>query len=264
MLYSGSLLTMNLLRQLSTDTLALLQEFYDERNAQQKLLASLKQGNVAADGKEEPKTPGGPLDMSAFAEDWNASQFWNTDNTADILAAALAGVYDESELNPVAVAVVSAPSVFAGIKRLVHSSDSKTSRPTLLSKVKLLEYDTRFFAWPEFTFYDYNEPYKLPTDLKGSFDAILLDPPFLNDDCQTKMALTVRWLAKSWSSHSNSGVKIVVCTGERMAELVERLYGKVGVKMTDFEINHAKLANEYRCYANFEVKGVWKFIDGEE
>jgi hypothetical protein len=231
----------------------LLQQFHAERDAQQKLLASLETDKNAPGG-EASEGDGGPLDMSAFAEDWNASQFWYTNETADILAAALTHGSPET-MN---VAVVSAPSVFAGLKRLIASSP----KPHIES-MKILEFDNRFAAWPEFTHYDYTAPLKLPPEMKGKFDRIILDPPFLSDDCQTKAALTIRWLANTWNASSEgiSGIKVMVCTGERMADLIDKLYGKIGVKMTDFEIKHAKgLGNEFRCYANFEQEGVWKFV----
>jgi hypothetical protein len=70
-------------------------------------------------------------------------------------------------------------------------------------------------------------------------------------------ALTVRWLAKSWTAET---IRLLVCTGERMENLVTtKLYGKVGTSTTDYEIKHAKgLSNEFRCYANFECDA-WKW-----
>jgi len=77
----------------------------------------------------------------------------------------------------------------------------------------------------------------------------------LSDDCQTKTALTVRYLAKSWAADdgTSDGLRFISCTGERVGEIIARLYGKIGVKTTTFEPAHSKgLSNEFRCYANFE------------
>lgn len=76
-------------------------------------------------------------------------------------------------------------------------------------------------------------------------------------------ALTVRWLAKSWTAKSlanDAGAfKLIVCTGERMETLVTKLYSKVRTRTTTFEVKHAKgLSNEFRCYANFECEN-WKW-----
>lgn len=55
-------------RQLPADTLALLKEFYGEKDTRQKQFEDLK-------AKAEDDFDGN-LSMEAFTEDWNASQFW--------------------------------------------------------------------------------------------------------------------------------------------------------------------------------------------
>lgn len=115
------------------------------------------------------------------------------DRTATALAEQLlAGASDDT-----AIAVVSAPSVFIQLKNL--TGGSRGIRPRLT----LLEYDERFSVFKEFTFYDYQQPTKLPgesnstdkrvetinnyvAELKGKFDRIICDPPFLSEECQTK------------------------------------------------------------------------------
>ncbi|KAF2130105.1 hypothetical protein P153DRAFT_366577 [Dothidotthia symphoricarpi CBS 119687] len=226
--------------QLSGGALDALKEFYGERDARQKQFEELK-------GQAEDEFEG-KLSMDAFTEDWNASQFWYSDETAaDLARQLLDGATDETK-----IAVVSAPSAFIQLKNLMASGEYKC-RPQL----KLLEYDERFAVFKEFVQYDFEKAIKLPAELKGSFDRIICDPPFLSQDCQTKAALTVRWLAKSWTPES---LRLLVCTGERMEELVtEKLYGKVGTRTTDYEIKHSKgLSNEFRCYANFECE-TWKW-----
>lgn len=53
--------------------------------------------------------------MEAFTEDWNASQFWYSDETATVLAKQLLdGATDETR-----IAVVSAPSAFIQLKNLI-------------------------------------------------------------------------------------------------------------------------------------------------
>lgn len=71
----------------------------------------------------------------------------------------------------------------------------------------VLEYDRRFATYgQEFIFYDYNEPLALPEDVAPqSFDIILADPPYLSEDCLTKVAQTVKYLAKG---------KVLLCTDE--------------------------------------------------
>ncbi|KAF2702700.1 hypothetical protein K504DRAFT_419905 [Pleomassaria siparia CBS 279.74] len=228
--------------RLSGGALDALKEFYSERDAQLKKFEDLK-----AQAEEDLQ---GKLSMEAFQEDWNASQFWYSDETATIFARQLLdGATDDTH-----IAVVSAPSVFIQLKNLLASGEY-TSRP----QIKLLEFDERFAVFKEFVQYDFEKPMRLPVELKGSFDRIIADPPFLSQDCQTKTALTVRWLAKSWApidpSNKTDSFHLIVSTGERMESIISKLYTKTGLRPTSFEPKHAKgLSNEFQCCANFECE----------
>ena len=230
--------------QLSTDTLRLLQDFEKEKDERSKQFENLRD-----QVEDQFRSQDGKLSMDLFSEDWNASQFWYTNETAKLLAKQLLhGAGDNSS-----IAVVSAPSVYIQLRNLL-SEQKDTVKPRLC----LLEYDKRFEVLrDDFVFYDFQYPLQLPPELKGRFDRIICDPPFLSDDCQTKTALTVRFLAKSWNSPTT--VRMISCTGERMEPLVNRLYSSLGVKTTTFEPEHSKgLSNEFRCYANFECVD-WKW-----
>ncbi|KAI1136343.1 putative N6-adenine methyltransferase-domain-containing protein [Hypoxylon sp. FL0543] len=233
---------------LSSHALSALQEFYGERDAHADKFEKLK---AAA---EEQHAGSQPLSMDAFTEDWNESQFWYSDETATLLAKQLLDGVREDEV----IAVVSAPSVFVALKNLLNT-DSTLPKP---AKVYLLEHDQRFSVFPEFIFYDFQQPIKLPAHLKGSVDRIICDPPFLSEDCQTKAALTVRWMSRPSSganSHSSPHPRLIVCTGERMETLVTKLYRSFGARTTTYEPRHARgLSNEFYCYANFECDA-WRF-----
>ena len=57
-----------------------------------------------------------------------------------------------------------------------------------------------------FIFYDYNDPLSLPETLKEhSFDLVMADPPFLNEECLAKTSETIKYLTKD---------KIILCTGK--------------------------------------------------
>ncbi|KAJ4023887.1 Protein-lysine N-methyltransferase efm5 [Fusarium irregulare] len=93
-------------------------------------------------------------------------------------------------------------------------------------------------------------------NLKGSLDSVIIDPPFFSNDCQTKFALTGRWLVKPKSP------RVIVCTGERMAPIIDKLYRSLEVYPTTFEPAHAGLSNHYYCYANFE-SSTWDWRSDE-
>jgi hypothetical protein len=102
--------------------------------------------------------------MDAFTEDWNASQFWYSDETATLLAKRLLdGATSES-----AVAVVSAPSVFIQMKNIL-SSGAVSVKPEIV----LLEYDQRFSVFKEFVFYDFASPTRLPGEYSSSWILVM-------------------------------------------------------------------------------------------
>lgn len=234
------------LPQLSGDTLQLLQQFNEEKDARTKQFEEVK-----AQSELNFSNGAAQLSMNLFTEDWNASQFWYTDTTARTIAQQLLECINEDS----AIAVVSAPSVFVQLKNILAESTT-----AIKPRLCLLEYDTRFEIFgSDFVPYDYQHPLRLPPELKGKFDRIIADPPFLSEDCQAKTALTVRFLARSWPSgppsEEEEGMRMIMCTGERMEAVVKRLYAAVGVKTTTFEPMHSHgLSNEFWCYANFECK----------
>ncbi|KAI9884860.1 MAG: DASH complex subunit dam1 [Watsoniomyces obsoletus] len=243
---------------LSLEAQNALQSFLTERHQHQAQFDELR-----ARSTQDTPNNGDPttmISMEAFAEDWNASQFWYDDATATTLAEQL---LDEANQHS-CIAVVSAPSVFVKLKHLMAMRES-TQRPT----VWLLEFDRRFDIFNEFVFYDFNRPFQLPAHLKGTCDRILCDPPFLSEDCQTKAATTVAWLTRSTTASDRLNAdprlpRFVTCTGQTMAPLLQRLYRRVGLRSTSFRPRHVKgLSNEFRCYANFECPA-WTWEDGSE
>lgn len=75
----------------------------------------------------------------------------------------------------------------------------------------MLEYDRRFATYgDDFIFYDYNEPLSLPGGVAPqSFDIVLADPPYLSEECLSKVAQTIKYLSKG---------KVLLCTGRRKME----------------------------------------------
>lgn len=203
--------------QLSAATLAALQDFYAESGR-----TGLEQNSIKND----------KFCVGAVVEDWGMSQFWYSEDTAIRLAEEVMQQAGEHGR----IACISAPSVYQKLKQL------ESTRSDSVSAV-LLEFDRRFAAYgDEFVFYDYNNPLCLPEDLlPRSFDFVIADPPYLSEECLSKVALTIKHLTKG---------KILLCTGAIMEELAGKL---MDLKMCSFLPKHNhNLANEFRCYVNYE------------
>lgn len=101
---------------------------------------------------------------------------------------------------PLRIACLSAPSVYQKLKQGVVDGSDRVS-------AVVLEYDRRFASYGEdFVFYDYNKPLSLPDSVSPhSFDIVLADPPYLSEECLSKVTQTIKYLSKG---------KVLLCTGE--------------------------------------------------
>jgi len=87
-------------------------------------------------------------------------------------------------------------------------------------------------------------PEAIPEHLIHAADVVVVDPPFLSEECLVKMARTVQLVKK------DIGAKVILCTGGVMKETVFR---ELDVQVTTFRPQHkGGLANDYRCYTNYE------------
>uniref|UniRef100_A0A8D8XYY7 Protein-lysine N-methyltransferase n=2 Tax=Cacopsylla melanoneura TaxID=428564 RepID=A0A8D8XYY7_9HEMI len=198
---------------LSANTLKALNEFLTEKKEKEDMLKNVLDNNET--GK-----------IINFEEDWQLSQFWYDETTTQRLSEEAA----QRIGNEGSIALISCPTLYPKIKKLAPEA-----------KVSLFEYDTRFKVYgSDFIFYDYKAPLDVPRELSGHYDLVILDPPFLSDECLTKAAVTAKFLAKR---------DILVCTGEIMQDLVQRL---LGVKKCQFVPRHKNnLANDFACFVNF-------------
>uniref|UniRef100_A0A3P8U658 EEF1A lysine methyltransferase 1 n=1 Tax=Amphiprion percula TaxID=161767 RepID=A0A3P8U658_AMPPE len=159
------------------------------------------------------------------------SQFWYSDETATQLAEEVIREAGEGGR----IACVSAPSVYQKLKQNVVDGSDRVS-------AVVLEYDRRFAAYgDDFVFYDYNEPLTLPSSVAPqSFDVVLADPPYLSEECLSKVAQTIKHLSKG---------KVLLCTGAIMENLAKEL---LDLKMCSFLPKHNRnLSNEFRCFVNY-------------
>ena len=105
-------------------------------------------------------------------------------------------MYETTFFLPFRIVCISCPTLFIKLLELKPQD----------VEVVLLEYDRRFESFGDlFCYYDYNDPLKLPGKLaERSFGLVVLDPPFLSEECLKKAAETVKYLAND---------KIILCTG---------------------------------------------------
>ncbi|TMW44226.1 hypothetical protein DOY81_010698 [Sarcophaga bullata] len=206
---------------LPADTLAILNQFLAEKaQREQQELEKIEQKA----GKE-----------AEFEEDWQLSQFWYSSATKQTLGSVVSKLLkDKTDKSSFSIALLSCPSLYSTIKE-IHEN------------VKIFEFDKRFSAYgDDFVFYDFNEAdnENYLQDLWQQFDLIIADPPFLSEECITKVSKIIKNLLKPEA-------KIIFCSGE----VVEPwLTANLTINKCNFRPEHERnLGNEFVSYANFNL-----------
>lgn len=74
--------------------------------------------------------------------------------------------------------------------------------------VDLFEFDKRFDAFGSyFIFYDYKDPENVPEECLQAYKVVIVDPPFLSEECLEKVAITVKKIVAA-------NGKIILCSGK--------------------------------------------------
>jgi len=253
--------------QLSTNALAALQEFLQERQAQQEMEA-VDEAETTDDQQQQQQ------ELRHVSEDWQLSQFWYTESTALALAReALAAAGDGGR-----IACVSCPTLYKAVVDTLNkeageaeaaagmSDSSATSSPSLPPRAVVLEFDRRFAKWGrDFVFYDYQDPSvpDLPVEWRGAFDVVVCDPPFLTEPCAGatwraavdtlgKKPAAQALAAAQAAATAAAAPKVMFCTGEIMEETLIALSGGSLRKCETFVPEHAsKLSNPFVLMTNF-------------
>lgn len=114
--------------------------------------------------------------------------------------------------------------------------------------MKIFEFDERFNSLGEdFQFYDYNKAVEenYLAEFATSFDLIIVDPPFLSEECLEKTSLIVKRLMKV------NGL-IVLNTGSVQRELAAKF---LNLKESSYRPQHKNnLGNEFSSFANFDLE----------
>jgi hypothetical protein len=158
------------------------------------------------------------------------SQFWYDKETTRILVTEIQSLRMLYPFNA-RIACLSCPSVFRCIGPSNYGMNMKAAttrrqytalalpvasefckkvliKYLLFVPVDLFEFDRRFEAFgSSYCFYDFQSPLQVPDTSLGAYSIVILDPPFLSEDCLEKMSLTVKKLA-------TMDAKILLCTGE--------------------------------------------------
>jgi hypothetical protein len=192
--------------KLPADTLAILNQFLKEKD-------------------EEDKS-------QDISENWQLSQFWYSEETQKFFGKLCKQLIRDFKAD-IRIALLSCPSLFEIINSIADN-------------VKLFEFDERFQKYvANFVHYDYNlgnnENYL--HDYANAFDLIILDPPFLSEECLRKSYQIVERIKKE-------DCKIILNTGVVQKSLANEL----GLEESKYKPQHKNnLGNDFVSFANFDL-----------
>ncbi|KIM78231.1 hypothetical protein PILCRDRAFT_75814 [Piloderma croceum F 1598] len=185
---------------------------------------------------------------TAFAEDWQLSQFWYTTPFAHRLAEAVHTVIP-APTERSNIAYICCPTGYIASQNLYQSATPL-----------LLEYDQRFAvaaasSGGHFIHYDLEED-TLPDTIKGTVELAIVDPPFLNEGSTEDLFVTNRHLARALKQvlHPTKG-KLVLITSTSVTCLSE-VYGSVPqlgpLRLAKLQPEHVGLKNDFACWTTWE------------
>jgi len=144
------------------------------------------------------------------------NQYWYSKHTIDVLVEQIMAVGGR-------VAFLSTPSLYYSLP-----SEGR-------SRSKCLDFDKETFGKnPGFVFYDFNKPEDLPSELHGTFDLAVIDPPFITHEVWAKYADAAKLLLKP-GVDKDSGEPNGKVIGTTIRENADKLRELLGLRRCKFQ-----------------------------
>ncbi|KAL0945700.1 hypothetical protein HGRIS_014851 [Hohenbuehelia grisea] len=268
--------------QLDPSTLAILGSFYADKAEEEQIFNDLAQrskwSQYVDDEKpdeqessiQHPKMISVDEFRVGFREDWQLSQFWYSTKFAYKLAKCIHhlcstsnridGVVQAGPTTEPTIAFVCCPTSFVAFTNLYPPSPGDDLKYTAL----LMEHDQRFSYLPlstrrtRYIPYDLTDPTKIPADIVGKVDLVVVDPPFLNLRTNEQVATTLRRILRT-----DTGKLIIITStsleGEEPAERnkspLHIVYNSAPIgplRRTQLNVEHVGLQNDFACWGSWD------------
>ena len=159
------------------------------------------------------------------------NQYWYSNRTISAMARDVEDVCAAPETR---AAFLSTPSVYFSLSKEVRA------------RSWCFDLDTQWQKEPGYVCYDFNKPidFEGAEELKGTFDMVIIDPPFITREVWEKYTETARWLLKP-------GGHVMASTIQENAPFMKEL---LGVDPQVFMPSIPTLVYQYYLYASYESK----------
>ena len=127
------------------------------------------------------------------------------------------------------MACVSTPSIYFSLP------------PSQKANATLFDLDEAFARRSSFVKYDFDYPEAIPEPLRGTFDLVVIDPPFITQEVWEKYAEAARLLLVP----EGRLILSTICENEAMLQAL------LGVHPVEFRPSIPNLVYQYSFYANY-------------
>mmetsp|Transcript_33517 Transcript_33517/g.92583 ORF Transcript_33517/g.92583 Transcript_33517/m.92583 type:complete len:191 (+) Transcript_33517:52-624(+) len=161
-------------------------------------------------------------------ENGDYNQYWYSEHTLNKLVEDLLAQAQGQE--KYRIAFLSAPSVYFALPSNLRES------------AFFFDIDKKWEKDNGYVYYDFNKETEIPPELHGTFDLILVDPPFITADVWQKYAVTTKLLLR------NPDGKVILTTVLENADLLHEL---LGASPTAFKSLCPNLVYLYNVFTNY-------------
>mmetsp|Transcript_1816 Transcript_1816/g.2904 ORF Transcript_1816/g.2904 Transcript_1816/m.2904 type:complete len:183 (+) Transcript_1816:45-593(+) len=155
-------------------------------------------------------------------ENGDYNQYWYSPLTIDRMVEELVELKGK-------IAFLSTPSIYFAVPQDLRDSSF------------CFDYDKKWESDRGFVFYDYKDESNVPAELLGTFDVVVVDPPFIVHEVWEKYAETIKLLLAP-------GGKIILTT---VIENADVLHTMLGVTPTMFQPSIPNLVYQYNLFTNY-------------
>jgi len=168
-------------------------------------------------------------------ENGDFNQYWYSAKTIQGMVEAVeAACGDDSR-----VAFVSTPSVYFSL-----------TDAGLKQRSRFFDIDKKWEKDPCFVYYDFNDPEGFPEELKGQFDMVVIDPPFITRQVWEKYQQTAKVLVKDPSKYL-----VLNSTVQENLSMMQDLFGS-DIEATKFQPSIPHLVYQYHFFSNFKPEAL--------
>ena len=137
-------------------------------------------------------------------------------------------------INEFRVAFLSTPSIYFSLPEAIRGN------------CYVFDFDKKWDNDRGFVFYDFNEPTNVPSELIGTFDMMVVDPPFIVREVWEKYATTCKLLLKKGTKG-----RLLLTTVNENLSMLQDILGE-DVYATNFLPSIPNLVYQYNLYVNYQ------------